>query len=308
MGGVRKPMPITYTMMLIGTLALIGAGIPGTQIGFAGFFSKDAAIEAAYRASQGGRMGADLAFWFSVIAALLTSFYSWRLVFMTFEGAYRGVTHGAHEDHGEEGVPEPDKDHHHAAPASPGAAPAHESPWVMLGPLVVLALGAVFAGFAFAPLFIGSEAHSFWRGALVLAGGEEEGGVPTWVTWAAPSVTLLGLLLATFFYLLNQGLGAKIAAAGGPIHAFLYHKWYFDEVYDFIFVKGARALGDLFWKVGDQKVIDGLGPNGMAIVAKFGARQLRRVQTGLVYHYSFVILAAVVAFGAYAIWVAGAVK
>ncbi|HVY03704.1 MAG TPA: NADH-quinone oxidoreductase subunit L, partial [Caulobacterales bacterium] len=308
MGGVRKPMPITYTMMLIGTLALIGAGIPGTQIGFSGFFSKDAAIEAAYHASLSGRMGADMAFWFSVIAALLTSFYSWRLVFMTFEGAYRGAAHAGHEEHGEEGAPEPDKDHHahHGAPAAPGAAPAHESPWVMLGPLVVLALGAAFAGFAFAPYFIGGEAHGFWRNALVLAGGgEEEGAVPTWVTWAAPAVTVLGLLLAMFFYLLNQGLGARIAAVGGPIHAFLYHKWYFDEIYDVVFVKGARALGDLFWKVGDQKVIDGLGPNGLAAVAKFGARQFRRAQSGFVYHYSFVMLAAAVAFGAYALWAAG---
>jgi len=312
MGGVRKPMPFTYAMMLIGTLALIGAGIPGTQIGFAGFFSKDAAIEAAYHADVTGKTGGDIAFWFSVIAAGLTSFYSWRLVFMTFEGAFRGAAHGAHghEDHGEEGSAEPDAHGAHAvateahARAPAGAAPAHESPLVMLAPLAVLAIGAVFAGFIFAPYFIGADAHGFWRSALVLPAGHEAE-VPQWVAWAPVAVTIAGLILAMPTYLFSHTMGAKIAAATGPVHAFLYHKWYFDEFYDLVFVKGARALGDFFWKIGDKRLIDGLGPNGLAWLAKFWARQTRRLQTGFVYHYSFVILVAAVAFGAYAIWRAG---
>jgi NADH-quinone oxidoreductase subunit L len=122
------------------------------------------------------------------------------------------------------------------------------------------------------------------------------------VIWAPLAVTLVGFLGACIFYLWNQGLGARIAAAGGPVHAFLFHKWFFDEIYDFIFVKGARALGDLFWKTGDKRIIDGLGPDGVSAAARFGGRQLRRVQTGYVYHYSFLMLIAAIGFGAYALW------
>jgi NADH-quinone oxidoreductase subunit L len=303
MGGVRKPMPTTYAMMVIGTLALIGFGIPGV-FGFAGFYSKDAAIEAAYAAGHAGRIGAELAFWAGLGAALLTSFYSWRLIFMTFEGRYRGDARGhddhAHDDHAHD-------DHAHAGHAAPadGAAPAHESPWVMLVPLFVLAAGAVFAGFAFKPYFVGELSGPFWRDALHLAHGEHHH-PPAWVIWAPLAVTAVGFLLAVFFYLLNQGLGARIAAAGGPLHAFLYRKWFFDEIYDFIFVKGARALGDLLWKGGDQRLIDGLGPDGAAATARFAAKQMRRAQTGYVYHYGFLMLAAAVGFGAYAIWAGGA--
>jgi NADH-quinone oxidoreductase subunit L len=319
MGGVRKKMKITYAMMLIGTLALIGAGIPGTQIGFAGFFSKDAAIEAAYGASLSGRMGGQAAFWAGIIAALMTSFYSWRLLFMTFEGTFRPNPHAHGHGHDEEGSPEPDThahaandahghDDHHHTPAAPGVAPAHESPWIMLGPLVVLAAGAVFAGFFFAPYFIGEHAHEFWREAVVLPAHEEGHHVPTWVMWAPAVVTITGFLLALPIYLFSQTMGAKLAKAFGPVHAFLYHKWFFDEIYDFIFVKGARALGGFFWKIGDQKVIDGLGPNGVAAVAKFSARQVRKVQTGYVYHYSFLMLAGIIGFGAFALWWAGAIR
>jgi NADH-quinone oxidoreductase subunit L len=293
MGGVRKNMPITWAMMLVGTLALTGVGIPGIG-GFAGFYSKDAIIEAAYAAGDGG--GAQFAFWCGVVAALLTSFYSWRLMFMTFEGKFRGAAngHGHGDAHG--------ADHH--APAetkhADGRAPAHESPWIMLTPLFVLACGAVFAGLAFAPHFIGELAEPFWRHAVPLHhGGHHD--FPAWVIWAPLTVTVTGFVLAVFFYLWNQGLGARIAAAGGPIHAFLYNKWYFDEIYDFVFVKGARALGDLFWKVGDQKIIDGAGPDGFAAASRFASRQLRKLQTGYVYHYSFLMLIAAAAFGAYAL-------
>ncbi len=313
MGGVRKPMPITWAMMVIGTLALIGFGIPGIG-GFAGFYSKDAIIERAYEAGEANVIGGQFAYWCTIIAALLTSFYSWRLLFMTFEGRFRGGEAAAHShDHGEEGTAEPDDhahandahahdDHgHHAPSPADDSAPAHESPWVMLAPLFVLALGAIFAGAIFQSYFLGHGAEAFWRGAVPLAPEAHEV-LPTWVTWAPLGVTVAGFLLAVFFYLLNQGLGARIAAAGGPIHAFLYHKWYFDEIYDFVFVKGARALGDLFWKGGDQKLIDGLGPDGATIASRFFSRQLRRLQTGFVYHYSFLMLAAAVLFGAYAIY------
>ncbi|MET0182264.1 MAG: NADH-quinone oxidoreductase subunit L, partial [Caulobacterales bacterium] len=303
MGGVRKPMMITWAMMLIGTLALIGFGIPGIG-GFAGFYSKDAAIEAAFAAGEAGRTGGMFAFWCGVGAALLTSFYSWRLLFMTFEGAFRPNPDAHHDDHAHQDDHAHSADHSHKHDHAHGVAPAHESPLVMLVPLFVLAFGAIFAGWMFAPYFIGELATPFWREAIVLAHGAHHH-PPAWVIWAPLAVTGIGFLFAVFFYLLNQGLGARIASAGGPIHAFLYNKWYFDEIYNFVFVKGARALGDLFWKQGDQKVIDGLGPNGFAAAARFGGRMLRRLQTGFVYHYSFLMLIAAVAFGAYALWAGG---
>jgi NADH-quinone oxidoreductase subunit L len=283
MGGVRKPMPYTWATMMIGTLALIGFGIPGLG-GFAGFYSKDAIIEAAY-GSHG--IGAQFAFWCGVSAAMLTSFYSWRLAFMTFEGKFRPNPHAqGHE-----------AEAHHEAPAD-GAAPAHESPWVMLAPLLVLAAGAAFAGVLFAPYFLGEHAEGFWREAIPFHHGEHE--FPDWVIWAPLTVTLIGFAGAVIFYLWKPGLPRHFA--GGPAHAFLYNKWFFDEIYDFIFVKGARALGDLFWKVGDQKIIDGLGPDGVASSSRFLSRQVRKLQTGYVYHYSFLMLIAAIGFGAYAIF------
>ncbi|MGE0044269.1 MAG: NADH-quinone oxidoreductase subunit L [Hyphomonadaceae bacterium] len=302
MGGVRKPMTITWAMMLIGTLALIGFGIPGF-FGLAGFYSKDAAIEAAFGAIEAGRTGAEYAFWIGVGAALLTSFYSWRLMFMTFEGTYRGAAH-AHDDHAVDHAHAAHDDHHHAPAPAGGAAPAHESPMVMLIPLFVLAFGAIFAGWMFYPYFIGDLSGQFWRDVIhVPHGGHHD--YPAWVIWAPLTVTVTGFLFAVFFYLWNQGLGARIAAAGGPLHAFLYNKWFFDEIYDFIFVKGGRALGNFLWRWGDQKTIDGLGPDGVSASTRFASRQMRKVQTGLVYHYSFIMLIAAVAFGAYALWAGG---
>ena len=294
MGGVRKPMPITWAMMTIGTLALIGFGIPGLG-GFAGFYSKDAIIESAYASHA---MGAQFAFWCGVTAALLTSFYSWRLAFMTFEGKFRGNPDAHHDDHGHAAHDDHAHGDHHAAPAD-GSAPAHESPWVMLAPLFVLATGAVLAGVVFAPFFLGGHAEGFWNNVFPLAHeGHHE--LPAWVIWAPLTVTLTGFVLAVLFYLWKPG--AAKAMAKGPVWAFLYNKWYFDELYNFVFVKGARALGDLFWKVGDRRMIDGLGPDGVALTSRVLSRGLKRVQTGFVYHYSFIMLIAAVAFGAYAIY------
>lgn len=170
----------------------------------------------------------------------------------------------------------------------------------MLIPLYVLALGAVVAGAIFAPYFLGEHAHDFWRNAVPLAAHHAEH-PPAWVIWAPSTVTAIGFLFAVLFYLWKTG--AAKALAKGPLWAFLYNKWYFDEIYQFIFVRGAKGLGDLFWKWGDQKTIDGLGPDGVAAASRFTGRALRRLQTGFVYHYSFLMLVAAVAFGAYAIWV-----
>jgi NADH-quinone oxidoreductase subunit L len=208
---------------------------------------------------------------------------------MTFEGRYRGNPDAHHDDA-----------HDHHAPPADGSAPAHESPWVMLAPLFVLAAGAVFAGWLFYPYFLGEHAEGFWHHAVPRAHGEGHHDFPAWVIWAPLTVTLTGFLGAVIFYLWRPG--AAKAMAGGPAWAFLYNKWYFDEIYNFIFVKGARAIGDIFWKWGDQKTIDGLGPDGVAASSRFFSRALKRVQTGFVYHYSFIMLIAAVAFGAYAIF------
>lgn len=168
----------------------------------------------------------------------------------------------------------------------------------MLVPLFVLAAGAIAAGAVFAPYFLGEHAEGFWRHVMPVAHGEHHG-FPAWVIWAPLAVTVTGFVLAVIFYLWAPG--APKAMAKGPLWSFLYNKWFFDEIYDFVFVKGARALGDLFWKWGDQKTIDGLGPDGVASASRFFSRQVRRLQTGFVYHYSFIMLIAAVAFGAYAI-------
>jgi len=348
MGGVRKPMVLTWAMMLIGTLALTGVGIPGTQFGFAGFFSKDAIIESAFAAGETGRTFAEFAFWCGITAAFLTSFYSWRLMFMAFEGKFRPNPHAHHDDHAH-ADDHGRKDARHDARHKPadGVAPAHESPSVMTVPLIALAVGAVLAGFIFAPYFQGVHAESFWRGAIervhdplnppaaahapaaaeaahaAPAGGhgaDAEGGhgedghgegghhVPKWVLWAPFFVTLAGFVLAIPIYFMSSTAGAAIARAFAPLNAFLQRKWYFDELYDFVFVKGARALGDFFWKTVDKRVIDGLGPDGFASVSKFTARQMRKTQTGFVYHYSFFMLIAVAAIGAYAIWAGGGMR
>ncbi len=301
MGGIYKKMPLTWIAMIIGTLALTGVGIPGTDFGFAGFFSKDAIIEGAWEAGAAGTAFGYEAFWIGVVAALMTSFYSWRVIFMTFHGTYRG--------------PKDVLDH------------AHESPRTMLFPLLLLSIGAVFAGALFASDFIGDKEAAFWRGATVIeaeaapahdatviteghssteqtaaetqSAEEEHGGghhVPTWVVWSPFAVTLIGFLIAWYMYIMHEGLGARMAANSRIVHPFLYNKWYFDEIYDFVLVRGARKLGDLFWKGGDQRLIDGLGPNGFAAATLAGAKRIARLQTGFLYHYAFVMLIGLVGF------------
>lgn len=303
MGAVWKPMKITYAIMLIGTLAITGVGIPGTSIGLAGFFSKDAIIESAYAAAHAGKPFANFAFWISLLAALLTSFYSWRLAFMTFHGTFKGDAHGHHHDdnahahavHAAHGA-----DDHHKA--DDGSAPAHESPLVMLIPLFLLSIGALFAGAIFADAFVGDGSHDFWGHAIYVAETNHilhaRHDVPSWVIYAPLIVTITGLAIAIFVYLLNEGMGKKIAKSAGPLHKFLYNKWYFDELYEVIFVKSARAIGDFFWKVGDGKIIDGLGPNGIANDINFLSKKSVKIQSGYVYHYAFIMLIAIVAFGA----------
>jgi NADH-quinone oxidoreductase subunit L len=280
MGGLRKEIPFTFWMMMIGTLSLTGVGIPFTPLGFAGFVSKDAIIEGAFASH---RYGAIYGFLCTDIAAGLTAFYSWRLMFMTFFGA-RGdwsaslpSTHGGHAG-----------DHGH------GDHPAHESPLVMLAPLGVLAVGATFAGIAFRYLFIGGGFESFWRQSLFFGPDnhllEDMEHVSAWVSLSPSLFMLGGLLIAYYMYVVDRAAPQRLAAEFPALYRFLLNKWYFDELYDFLFVRPAFAIGRLFWRGGDGAVIDGFGPDGVSARVLDVARGAVRLQTGYVYHYAFAML------------------
>jgi NADH-quinone oxidoreductase subunit L len=311
MGGLWKYMPFTYAVMTIGTIAITGVGIPGV-FGFAGFYSKDTIIEAAFAAGQHSGYGL-FAFVIGLFAAGLTAFYSWRLAFMTFHGtpkwgadAHHADDHGhdahaahaGHDDHAHD-------DHGHGHDHKP-----HESPLIMLIPLAVLAVGAIAAGFVFVGDFVGHHENEFWRGAIFTAASNhvlhEAHNVPTWVKWSPLVVSTIGLLIAVWVYLLNEGMGARLAARRGPLWTFLYNKWFFDELYEATFVRAARFLGDVFWKVGDQRIIDGLGPDGVAAVSRAVGKRTGQLQTGYVYHYAFVMLLGVAGLLAFAIYAWGA--
>ncbi|MEO3999133.1 NADH-quinone oxidoreductase subunit L [Mesorhizobium sp. CAU 1732] len=270
MGGLRKLIPATYWMMIIGTIALTGVGIPATIIGTAGFFSKDAIIEGAF---VGHNAMAGFAFTLLVIAAVFTSFYSWRLIFMTFHGKPRASA---------------DVMHH-----------VHESPPVMLVPLFVLAVGALFAGVVFHDAFIGDGHDAFWKGALFILPENhilhEFHDVPFLVKLAPFAAMIIGFLTAYQFYIRSPETPKKLAAQHHGLYQFLLNKWYFDELYDFLFVKPSMRLGSFLWKTGDGKVIDGLGPDGIsARVGDITARVVK-LQTGYLYHYAFAMLIGVAA-------------
>jgi len=322
-GALRKKIPLTFWAMMIGTLAITGVGIPLTSIGFAGFLSKDAVIESAY---AGGSM---YAFWLLVLAAGMTSFYSWRLMFLTFFGRARG-DHHAH-DH------------------------AHESPMTMLIPLGVLALGAAFAGMIWYNSFFGDHArvlsffglpeshqaeaateaaaepvavetaaeatgqaaepatgHATEASAEAapavghdIAAGWTRGGIfisaqndvierahdgPDWVKVSPFIAMLVGFALSWLFYIRRPDLPGKLAAQQRPLYLFLLNKWYFDEIYDAIFVKPAMGLGRFLWKRGDGSVIDG-GLNGVALgIIPFFTRLAARAQSGYLFHYAFAMV------------------
>jgi len=281
MGGLRKEIPFTFWMMMIGTLSLTGVGIPLTSLGFAGFVSKDAIIEAAFASH---RYGAMYGFLCTDIAAGLTAFYSWRLMFMTFfgtRGEWAPSLPHAHDGHGHE-------DHDH------GDHPAHESPMVMLVPLAVLAVGATLAGMAFRYLFIGGGYESFWRQSLFFGPDnhllEDMEHVSALVSLSPSLFMLGGLLVAYYMYMVDRTAPQRLAADFPALYRFLLNKWYFDELYDFLFVRPAFALGRLFWKGGDGVIIDGFGPDGVSARVLDVARSAVRLQTGYVYHYAFAML------------------
>lgn len=299
-GALRKEIPLTFWAMVLGTLAITGVGIIGV-FGFAGFYSKDSILESAFAS---GSVHGTMAFFVGSFAALLTSFYSWRLIFLTFFGQARWAAsehiqhavHGDHHDH-------PDEEHgdssHSIAKPVTGTAGyhPHESPWSMLVPLGVLSLGAVFAGFGFHHYFIEAEGGAeFWRGSLVfnehLMHASHE--VPLWVKLTPGIVMLIGLALAWNNYIRRPDTPAKWVAATGPIHAFLMNKWYFDEIYNFLFVRPSLALGRFFWKRGDVQTIDRFGPHGAAYAVGVGNRMTAALQSGYLNSYALVMLLGLV--------------
>ena len=306
-GGLRKHIPLTFWAMMAGTLAITGVGVAGV-FGFAGFYSKDAIIEAAFAS---GTESGGVAFAVAVFAALLTSFYSWRLMFLTFFGKPRWsqsehIQHAAHDAHGTSDHAHGHDDHHHAHAhdddGTLGYHP-HESPLPMLVPLIVLTIGAVFAGYFFHDAFIGAETGGeFWKGSLAFDAHlmHEMHGVPALVKLSATIVMVIGLAIAWLAYIKDTTIPARFTATFSGLYQFLLNKWYWDELYNLIFVRPAMWLGRFLWKKGDEGTIDRFGPHGAAEVVLLSSRAAVRLQSGLISSYAFVMLLGLVGFATWA--------
>jgi NADH-quinone oxidoreductase subunit L len=305
-GALRKKIPITFWVMVAGTLAITGVGVAG--IGFAGFWSKDAILESSWAS---GSVPGTIAFWLGSLAALLTSFYSWRLIFLTFFGEARWAAsehiqhavHGAHES--------PDEEHGDSAhdaglpPTGTAGYHPHESPLTMLVPIGLLAVGAVFAGQIWHGIFVDAErAPEFWRHSIAfsahLAHAAHE--APLWVKLTPTIVMLVGLWIAWNNYIRRPQAAASLAAQFPGIYRFVSNKWYFDELYDFLFVRPALWLGRLFWKGGDEGTIDRFGPHGAAYAVGIGNRIATRFQSGYLYSYALVMMLGLIGAASWAIW------
>ena len=262
MGGLWRLIPWTYAVMWVGNLAL--AGIPF----FAGYYSKDAILEAAWARHSGV---ATYGWVCGVLAAFLTAFYSWRLLFMTFHGRPRMDRHVLEH--------------------------VHESPPVMIGPLLVLAAGAALTGIVFEPHFIGEGWREFWKGSIVNAPDNhvlaDLAGVPTLAGLAPTVVGVVGIALAYLFYIVNPALPVRLAEAFPAGYRFLLNKWYFDELYGFLFVRPALRLARFLWHTGDETIIDGV-PNGLAEITADGSAAAVRIQTGSIATYAFTMLVGLV--------------
>ncbi len=256
MGGVWKKLPYTYSLMIIGTLALTGFPF------FSGFYSKDAIIEFAYlRGNTTGYYAAGI----GIFTAFLTSIYSWRLIFKTFHGEYNNKEIKIDE--------------------------THESPIVMLIPLVLLSFGAIFAGFLFKELFIGYEGlNNFWRDSIFFLKPLSTDHPPLWFLLLTPTLVILSIPLAYYLFLKNKNLPERLASINKPLYQFLLNKWYFDELYDVLFVKPSKKLGLFLWKFFDLKIIDGFGPDGISSMIKKFSVKANKFQSGYIYQYAFVML------------------
>ena len=263
MGGIWKKIPITYALMWVGSLAL--AGIPF----FAGYYSKDLILEAAWAASSNSGY---FAFWLGCLAAFLTAFYSWRLLLLTFHGNFNSSKEVL--DH------------------------VHESPFVMLIPLFVLALGAIFSGWFFYNDFVGYNWKEFWGNSIFISEKHKAFKlahyVPLWVKYLPIFLAILGILCAYLFYVLNPNLPKILSKKFSPIYNLFFNKWYFDELYDYLFVKSFIKFGNYFWKKGDEGTIDRFGPNGISNLVKNISSKSIIIQSGYIYHYAFAMLIGLV--------------
>jgi NADH-quinone oxidoreductase subunit L len=308
-GALRKEIPLTFWAMVAGTLAITGVGIFG--IGFAGYFSKDAILESAWAS---GSVAGHVAFLIGAFAALLTSFYSWRLIFLTFFGKARWagsehIQHAVHHVHEDAGEIASDHDSatDHDVKVKEGTAGyhPHESPWTILIPLALLSLGAIAAGQLFHGAFVEAEhGPAFWAGSVAfdehLAHAMHE--VPVWVKYTPLAVMLIGLAIAYRNYIAKPDAPAAFVAMFGGLHKFLMHKWYFDEIYDLLFVRPAMVLGRFFWKKGDEQTIDRFGPHGAAYAVGIGNRITARLQNGYVYSYALVMLLGLIGAATWVFW------
>ena len=256
MGGVWKKLPYTYTLMIIGTLALTGFPF------LSGFYSKDAIIEFAYlRGNITGYYAAGV----GIITALLTAIYSWRLIFKTFHGEYNNKDIKIED--------------------------THESPLVMLIPLILLSIGAIFSGYAFKELFLGYEGMiNFWRESIFFLEPLSMEHPPFWFLILTPILVTLSIPIAYYLFVKNKNLSKKIVDVNKPLHQFLLNKWYFDELYDYLFVTPSKKIGLFLWKFLDIKIIDGLGPDGISSLIKKCSLKANKFQSGYIYQYAFVML------------------
>ena len=255
MGGIYKKIPYTYAFMVIGTLAITGFPF------LSGFYSKDAILEAAFFSSNSMGSYATI---IGVITAILTSIYSWRLIYKTFHGNYRNENYAFEK--------------------------VHESPLVILAPLFLLTLGAVFAGFLFKDIFIGIDHQVFWNGSIFFKEKFVLQHPPYWFLYFTPVIGFLIIFIAYYLYVKNENILNQLKETHKPVYEFLLNKWYFDEFYEFLFVKPAKAFGNFLWSKGDEKIIDGYGPNGFARIIKIISDKAVLFQSGYLYHYAFVIL------------------
>jgi len=270
MGGLKEKTPVTYWLMLIGSLALAGIGIP-FFVGLSGFYSKDIILESAFASQTGFGV---FAFWLGVAAAMMTAFYSWRLLFLTFSGSNRGDQNTFQH--------------------------AHESPLVMLLPLYILALGAVLVGVLGYQFFVGDYRAEFWGESIFVRPEndsiERAHHVPIWVKVLPLVASAIGIGMAYGLYIRNPNMVSALVARFSSLHRLLMNKWFFDELYDHLFVRSAFYLGFRLWKKGDGAVIDGLGADGLASNTLVTARLMSGAQSGYIYHYAFSMLIGIVSF------------
>ena len=256
MGGVWKKLPYTYTLMIIGTLALTGFPF------LSGFYSKDAIIEFAYL--RGNNIGIYASI-IGIFTAILTSIYSWRLIFKTFHGSYNNSKIKIDN--------------------------MYESPLVMLIPLIVLALGSIFAGMMFKGLFIGHEtSYEFWGNSIKFLEPLSKDHPPTWFLFLTPTLVVLSIPISFYLFVYNKKITAEIVNMNKPLYTFFLNKWYFDELYDFIFIKPSKKIGRYLWKKVDASIIDRFGPDGISQIIKYFSLRAVKFQSGFIYQYAFVML------------------